>query len=45
MAIAFLASAVLIHILNNRRQNSSSLSEEGAAPYVSVEEVGGTELR
>ncbi|MGD2018678.1 MAG: preprotein translocase subunit SecG [Planctomycetota bacterium] len=45
VAIAFLVSAVLIHILNNRRQNSSSLSEEGAAPYVSVEEVGGTELR
>jgi len=34
---------VLIHILNNKRQNTSSLSE--AAPYVSVEDVSGFELR
>ena len=43
VAFAFLASAVLIHILNNKRQNTSSLSE--AAPYVSVEDVSGFELR
>ncbi len=43
VAIAFLVSAVLIHILNGKRQNTSSLSE--AAPYTSVEEVSGLELR
>lgn len=45
VAIAFLVSAVLIHILNNRRQNSSSLIEEGAVPHVSVEQIDGMELR
>ncbi|MDA7650733.1 preprotein translocase subunit SecG [bacterium] len=43
VAIAFLLSAVLIHVLNNTRQNTSSLSE--AAPHTSVESVSGLELR
>jgi len=43
VAIAFLLSAVLIHVLNNARQNTSSLSE--AAPHTAVESVSGLELR
>lgn len=45
VAIAFLTSAVLIHVLNNSRQNESSLSDESAVPFTSVEEVNGQELR
>ena len=45
VAIAFLVSAVLIHVLNGKRSGTSSLSEQSAAPFTSVEQISGLELR